>query len=286
MVHMIDASFEIYDSYENDIFSLQKWNDYMDRTIPYVKDKVLSDMQQSISPEYSWEAYYLPVLNAVIHEPENVRETAKIFRNITDGLEKKIIKKFGRTLDIDIILYLGLCNGAGWVTEIDGKTVILLGIEKILELKWNNIDDMTGLILHELGHAYQEKYGVLYRQYQASSDQFLWQLFTEGIAMVFEQEILNDSGYYHQNKDGWKEWCNQNISRISVDFELDYQKMTRENQRYFGDWARYEDRPDVGYYLGTRFVRFILEKEEFDRIICYEIEDVKPAFYEFMRSIR
>lgn len=286
MVHMIDASFEIYDSYENDIFSLQKWNDYMDRTIPYVKDKVLSDMQQSISSEYSWEAYYLPVLNAVIHEPENVRETAKIFRNITDGLEKKIIKKFGRTLDIDIILYLGLCNGAGWVTEIDGKTVILLGIEKILELKWNNIDDMTGLILHELGHVYQEKYGVLYRQYQASSDQFLWQLFTEGIAMVFEQEILNDSGYYHQNKDGWKEWCNQNISRISVDFELDYQKMTRENQRYFGDWARYEDRPDVGYYLGTRFVRFILEKEEFDRIICYEIEDVKPAFYEFMRSIR
>lgn len=285
MVHMIDASFEIYDSYENDMFSLQKWNDYMDRTIPYVKDKVLSDMQQSISPEYSWEAYYLPVLNAVINEPENVRETAKIFRIITDGLEKKIIKKFGKTLDIDIILYLGLCNGAGWVTEIDGNTVILLGIEKILELKWNNIDDMTGLILHELGHAYQEKYGVLYRQYQVLSDQFLWQLFTEGIAMAFEQEILNDSDYYHQNKDGWKDWCDQNIRSIAVDFESDYQKMTRENQRYFGDWARYENHPDVGYYLGTRFVRFILEKEEFDHIIRYEIEDVKPAFYEFIRSI-
>lgn len=285
MFQVIDTGSEIYSSYINNEFSLKKWEEYIERTIPYVKDICLADMQQSVSPEYSWEVYYLPVLNAVIHNTEEVDKISETFRIITDGLEKRIIKKFGKTLDIDIILYLGLCNGAGWVTEIHGKTCILLGIEKILELKWNNIDDMSGLILHELGHAYQAKYGVLYRQYQESSNQFLWQLFTEGIAMVFEQEIVGDSDYYHQDKDGWKAWCDQNISRIAVDFESDYQIMTRANQRYFGDWARYENHPDVGYYLGTRFVRFVLDKEVFDDIICYEIEDFKRLFHAFVFSV-
>lgn len=285
MFRIIDTGSEIYRSYENDVFSLQKWGDYMERALPYVKDICFSDMQKSLSPEYSWEGYYLPVLNAVIQKPEEVDKTVKTFRTVTDGLGKKMIKRFGKTGDIDIILYLGLCNGAGWVTEIHGKTCILLGIEKILELDWNNIEDMTGLILHELGHAYQAEFGVLHRRYQALSDQFLWQLFTEGIAMVFEQEILNDNDYYHQNKDGWKDWCDQNIRRITADFTLDYQTMTETNQRYFGDWARYEGHPDTGYYLGARFVRSILAKAEFDSIIRYEIEEVKRLFFDFALSV-
>lgn len=282
---IIDAGSEIYCSYEDDEFSLPKWEEYIGRTIPYVKDACLSDMRKNISPGYSWEAYYLPVLNAVIRKPEEVDKTKEAFRIVTDGLEDKIIRKFGKTLDIDIILYLGLCNGAGWVTEIRGKTCILLGIEKILELGWNNVDDMSGLILHETGHAYQERYGVLYRRYRETSGQFLWQLFTEGIAMVFEQEILGDCEYYHQDKEGWKAWCDQNISRIAKDFEADYQKMSKVNQRYFGDWVRYEGHPDVGYYLGARFVRYILDKELFDDIIRYEIEEVKRLFHEFILSV-
>lgn len=250
-----------------------------------MKDICLLDMQQSVSPTYSWENYFLPVLNSVILNKEEVSKTAEVFRIITGGLEKKIIEKYGKTLDIDIILYLGLCNGAGWVTDIHGKTCILLGIEKILELKWNNMDDMSGLILHELGHAYQSQYGVLYRQYRELPDHFLWQLFTEGIAMVFEQEIVGDRDYYHQDKEGWKAWCNQHISRIALDFESDYQKMTMENQRYFGDWVRYENHMDVGYYLGTRFVRFILDKYRFDDIISFEIDEVKRLFYEYIHSM-
>jgi len=282
MFEIFDTSSKIYHAYDKDGFSLQKWEEYMEMTIPHVKNMCLSDMQESVSVEYSWQGYYLPVLNGVIQDKEEFEKAVEVFKCITDGLEQKIIKRFGKSLNVDIVLYLGLCNGAGWVEEINEKRLVLLGIEKILELKWNNIDDMTGLILHELGHAYQAEYGVLSRQFEKTSDHFLWQLFTEGIAMVFEQELVNDSSYFHQEKGGWKTWCDQNISRIASDFESDYQTMTFDNQRYFGDWVHYKEHCDVGYYLGARFVRFILEKDEFDNIISYDIDEVKNLFLEFV----
>lgn len=51
---------------------------------------------------------------------------------------------------------------------------------------------MYGLIYHELGHEYHNQYGVLDRTLDSNRHQFLWQLFTEGIAMYFEQMLIDD----------------------------------------------------------------------------------------------
>ena len=96
--------------------------------------------------------------------------------------------------------------------------------------------------------------------------------------MVFEQEILDDPSYYHQDQGGWKAWCDLHFQQICRSFQEDLPSMTSHSQRYFGDWVRYEGHSDVGYYLGTRFVRFILKTDSFDRIISYGINDVKNAF--------
>ena len=64
-------------------------------------------------------------------------------------------------------------------------------------LKARKGSEMKALILHELGHLYQEQYGVLRREFSTGRDRFLWQLFTEGIAMVFEQETVGDPQFYH-----------------------------------------------------------------------------------------
>lgn len=178
--------------------------------------------------------------------------------------------------------YLGLCNGAGWVTTIGGKATVLLGIEKIIELDWYDIDAMNGLILYELGHVYQAQYGILYQNMDIMRDQFLWQLFTEGIAMVFEQEIVGDPKYYHQNKGEWQKWCSQNIRLIRHSFYNDLDTMTRNNQRYFGDWADFHGYGDVGYYLGTRFVRFLLRYDCFDNLILYTMDDIRKGFNMFL----
>jgi hypothetical protein len=60
--------------------------------------------------------------------------------------------------------------------------------------------------------------------------------------------------------------------------------MTRENQRYFGDWVSFEGYGDTGYYLGARFIRFLLEYDTFDRLILYRIQEVKDGFDRFSHS--
>ena len=65
---------------------------------------------------------------------ENRKETVRMFHIVSEHLDEKIIKAFGKAVDADIVLYIGLCNGAGWVTKLREKTTVLLGIEKITEL--------------------------------------------------------------------------------------------------------------------------------------------------------
>lgn len=281
MINVIDTSSDIFLSYEKGEFVIDKWKEYIDGFSPAIKPLCLSDMQECVSENYSWEEFFLPVLNDVFCRKSEVENLSKCFHKVVDGLDERITAKFGKSPDVDIILYLGLCNGAGWVTDINGKISILLGIEKILELNWNSVDDLNGLILHEIGHVYQARYGVLHRKYPDTADVFLWQLFTEGVAMIFEQEIIGDSDYYHQDKNGWGNWCNMNLPAIVHDFSMDQYSMTRDTQRYFGDWTNYNNHSDVGYYLGTRFLRNILKKDTFDNIINYEIKTVREYYDEF-----
>ena len=282
-MNIIDVTKDIMTVYESNQFNIEKWKSYMDSALPQAKQICLQDMEDSISAAgLSWEKDYLPVLNAVPHNIIRLDEITQSFYKITENLTEKIYHRFGKSLDVDIVLYLGLCNGAGWVTAINGKNTVLLGIEKIIELDWGGMDDMNGLILHELGHVYQAQYGVLHREFEASRDQFLWQLFTEGIAMVFEQEMVGDPEYYHQDHDDWKNWCSKNIRLIRQSFYDDLDTMTKDNQRYFGDWVDFNGYGDVGYYLGARFVRFLLDYDCFDNLISYDIDSIRKGFGMFL----
>lgn len=281
---IIDATKDILTSYANGQFNIEKWKAYIESTLPDVKDICLQDMAESTSAGLSWEHDYLPVLNSVFNNAEKNKKIIKSFNKVTEKLNDRVYERFGKSLDADIILYLGLCSGAGWVTKVKGKTTVLLGIEKIIELEWYDIDHMNGLILHELGHVYQAQYGILHREISSSRDRYLWQLFTEGIAMVFEQEIVGDPDYYHQDRAGWKNWCSQNMQLILRSFLNDLETMTRGDQRYFGDWANFYGYGDVGYYLGARFVRFLLGHGSFDDLISYDADDVRKGFEMFLAS--
>ncbi len=267
--------------YTDGEFDLAKWREYIDARVPGARELCLRDAQETMDAGYSWEACFLPVLNAAAAEPEKLEQALRSFRAVTEGLDGRIAAAFGKSVDADVILYLGLCCGAGWVTEVGGKTAVLLGIEKILELGWFDLDSMTGLIVHELGHVYQAQYGRLSYETDALPERFLWQLFTEGVAMVFEQEVLGDRDYFHQDRGGWRRWCDENAAAICRAFRRDLDTMTPETQRYFGDWVRFEGQPDTGYYLGARFVRSLLQRDSFDRIINYDFAEVQRQFDRF-----
>ena len=283
-MRIINSAIDFPSVFEAGRFDLEKWDKYMDKWLPDAKELCRSDMKDCLQAGCSWEEDYLPVLQAVFTDREKREEAVRAFCAVSEHLDEKITQAFGKTVDADLVLYIGLCNGAGWVTKIRDRITVLLGIEKIMELGWCDPDNMTGLIVHELGHVFQAQYGSLFCSGNSTAEKFLWQLFTEGVAMVFEQETVGDAAYFHQDRDGWKAWCEQHFEEIKNAFYHDLNTMTPETQRYFGDWVRFEGRGDVGYYLGARFVRCLLSKDRFENVIGYSIETVQEGFESFMRG--
>ncbi len=282
MLKVINAANHIADFFHDGCFSMEQWNRYMDAVLPLPKNIFINDMQEMIhAGGLTFETDCLPVLNGALMNKESRTKAVSSFRKATDNLDEKILKTMGKPVDAAVILYFGLCNGAGWVINLDSCQYVLLGIEKIMELGWQDINDMYGLIYHELGHIYHMQHGELERNYK-DRNAFLWQLFTEGVAMVFEQKLIGSNDYFHQDKNGWASWCAANLNMIMNDFNSDLSNMTRENQRYFGDWVNYKGYHDVGYYLGARFVQWLNTKYPFDRMLSFDIQTVRLEWISYL----
>ena len=282
MMRIVNLAADLSPIYPGGRFDLNCWERTLRAADPELAELCLNDMKGDVNAGLvDFDRDLLPVLNAAFREAEERLCAIASFEAVTAGLAERIQSAIGQTVEADIILYPGLCSGAGWVTKLRGRDVILLGIEKIVELRWNDLDSMRGLILHELGHVYQRQYGVLERDCQSARQQFLWQLFTEGVAMQFEQLLAGDPDYFHQDRDGWAAWCRENLRRIKADFLHDLDGMRRDNQRYFGDWVRYDGHGDVGYYLGAKFVDFICEKRPFGSILSMDVSEVERLYLAF-----
>lgn len=270
MLKIINGVESVDKLFANGNFKLERWDTYIEGILPKCKNLLLKDMKDKIEAgKFDFDKDFLPIIKGVVSKKDKRIEAVQSFAMVTENLEEKIIKNFGKTIDVTLVLHLGLCNGAGRVINLESKQYILLGIEKIIELDWCDINSMYGLIYHELGHVYQMEHGVLTRAYKGR-DEFLWQLFIEGIAMNFEQRLMGDENYFHQDVNGWLSWCDTNINKIKRDFDKDLSSMTRSNQRYFGDWINYRGQPDVGYYLGARFLQWLSKRYAFDEMIVFD----------------
>lgn len=286
MIKIIDTYSQIFELFEKGKFSIEKWRQYINMIYANSSHIFEDDIKEYFdNDKYTFERDFLPIINVVYKNP-SLEQLHCSFRAVTNGLNGKVIESFGRELDVELVLYLGLCNAAGWATQINGKDVILLGVEKIIELNWLNINDLYGLIYHELGHIYHKQFGCLKQHSDNHKKNFVWQMFTEGIAMYFEQVLVNDLNYYHQDKKAWRSWCEKHFQQIVFDFNADLQIMTKMNQRYFGDWADYYGRSDVGYYLGTKFVHYLCKNCTFEQLINMKLDDVYDEYLAFVELQR
>lgn len=252
---VIDTFQEIPGCYKNNQFDQHLWEAYAQKIAPGFAEKIKTD-----AADYNFEQDILPVLNAVPQNGEQIKQAYDSFCKVTNQLEEKIKDKLGAELDVDIVLYLGLCNGAGWATELNGTPAVLLGVEKILELGWYDERDMIGLIYHELGHIWhfqtrsKDNQWTAKDRQQESQGRALWQLYTEGVAMYIEHLLCGDENFYHQDKGGWLDWCQSNRQSLYAEFirRIDTAESTQD---FFGDWCNYQGRSDVGYYLGCELVK-------------------------------
>ena len=131
-------------------------------------------------------------------------------------------------------------------------------LEKIIELDWGDETNMRALILHEIGHLWHKLNGNLHIPEYTKRRKGIAQLYCEGVAMVCEHILCGDNDFYHQDKDGWLSWCYKNENQIKREYlrRLDKKESVQD---FFGDWCSYNGYSDVGYFLGCRFVRYIMK---------------------------
>ena len=261
-----------------DGFSLELWRKYAEEISKELPSKCEKDAK-----EYDFNKSVLPVLEAALNE-EKLDFVNISFQNVIDTLNDNLSKLFDTEPDINIILYLGLCNGAGWATTLDGKNTVLLGIEKIIELDWGDETNMRALILHEIGHLWHKLNGNLYIPEYTKRRKGIAQLYCEGVAMVCEHILCGDDEFYHQDKEGWLSWCYKNENKIKREYlrRLDKKESIQD---FFGDWCSYNGHSDVGYFLGCRFVRYLMKSYSLKEIANMKYRALNKAFTEFANTV-
>ena len=268
-MRIIDTFNEINSCYVNGKFNMQSWRKYVNNVSLSLAEKLETD-----SSSYNFDKDVEPVLQLIIDKKADCELAHNSFLKVTQDLQDRIKSVLKCDMDVNIIFYLGLCNGAGWATELDGKKVILLGIEKIVELSWISEEAMIALIYHELGYIWHFENRHSTQVNKTAKDKALWQIYTEGMAMYIEQLLCDNMNFYHQDKNGWLDWCKENR-------ELLYEKFLYQlyndgdMQQFFGDWNEFMGKSDVGYYLGAELIKKMSKGYDLMELANLELSEIE-----------
>lgn len=242
---------DLFSAFHGKSFEMKIWEEYSSAIHPELVSKCKND-----SKAYDFDQAVLPVVNAALHARKKMEQIGDTFQAVTEELVQKTAQLFDREMELNIILYLGLCNGAGWATTLGDRDVILLGVEKIIELDWYGYEDLRALLFHEIGHFWHKTYGRPCFPANTPREKSIIQLYQEGIAMECEHILCGDSDYYHQDRNGWLLWCQQNESVIQGEY-LKRLRANESTQDFFGDWCSFQGHSDVGYFLGCQFINYL-----------------------------
>ena len=274
-MRVIDSFPQMGRAFERGEFSITAWRRYAAEISPALPEKLEAD-----AAEYDFAGAVLPVLQQFYQKSEQAALAHASFQKLVGGLAEKFCSVLGSAPEADVILCLGLCNGAGWATSLDGRDAVLLGIEKIIELNWQDESAMPALIFHEIGHIWHKTYGNLYPEARSEGENSLAQLYQEGLAMVCEHILCQDDRYYHQNQNGWLDWCKENEAEIKREYLRRVDKNI-STQDFFGDWCSYKNHSDVGYYLGCEFVKYLQRQYSLVDIASLNVNQLYNHFKEF-----
>lgn len=275
-MQIVDTYNEIRQCFPDKRFDLSSWKKYAQEISPYLIDKVEKNIEK-----YDYEKDILPIMQSLIQKEDKLFLAHNSFVRVTNNISDKIKEKLDIELNVSIIFYLGLCNGAGWATTLGENSAILLGVEKIVELSWYDRQNMIALIYHELGHIWHFQVRNAKTNIETLKDKSLWQLYTEGMAMYVEQLLCEDDRFYHQDTNGWLDWCNENRSLLYKEFigRIDKKEGV---QQFFGDWNSFQGKSDTGYYLGCELIRSLSKEYSLLELACMDISVIESK----VRAIR
>ncbi len=250
----------------------ESWLKYI-QGYPELFEKIKQDYERY---KMNWQEH-LNLLNK-----RNVEELKLAHENLLHSLpevEKIVAGIFGiKNEDYNIVIYVGLENGAGWVTEFRKKPSILFGLEAIAELKWYN--ELNGLISHEFGHLIHWLLRKEDIEKLEEEEEMIW-LYTEGFAQRIE-DLITGRPWHFENK-GWFKWCVENEKLLKKEFLRRIREKEALNP-FFGSWYQLFGKSFLGYYLGYRFILSLEEKLSLAEIAKLEKERIKKEILRFLKG--
>lgn len=259
---------------ENKSFSLESWKGYADSISPFLYEKCYSN-----AAEYDFQKNVVPVLNEMLYRKfDRIEAAHQTLPEICQSLPTRISTLFSDKIDIDIVYYLGLCNGAGGATALGDKKTILLGAEKIAELGWHEPHTMGDLICHELAHLLHFTVrGDIQKPIQS-----VWQVYSEGFAVRYSQALYKE-GYYHQDQNGWLDFCNRHLFEIKKEYLKRLEK-NHSTSDFFGDWNQVMGMSNLGYYLGGEFIRELEKRFSAREIARLTPEEITKCLLQYLED--
>jgi hypothetical protein len=181
----------------------------------------------------------------------------RTYRNLRRSI-KPIEQKVRSVLDFDdpvrYVLYVGLGNGAGWVTKYEGSWAVFFGLEGIVDSGFDRPPSLEGLVAHELGHVlhhtWREAHGLT-----AGTGPW-WQLYEEGFAQRCESETMSGDSWHMSHSladDDWLAWCHENRAWLAAEF-LRVVDQGQSIRPFFGSWYDLRGRKQTGYFLGQQVI--------------------------------
>lgn len=288
MIHILDTfkDFELCFQGQLDVTIEEKihiWeNNYMSK-YPELERKLKEDYE---SNGYSWRKIAEEmVFNRTKDDFSKMTHAYGNLSKLMDNIDAKVKEIFHVDLDVNIVLYSGLCNSAGWVDFYNSKRAILFGIDKIAELNWDSIEKLESLVAHELCHVIHFEIrgedGLSKNTDSNKYNEGIWNLYEEGFAQFFQYILLGEERDSRGRE--WFEQCEDKEYELKKLYLAALSNEEKGTKDFFGDWYEVLGISDVGYYLGSEFIRMLHSQYNIEYIAKLQFDEIKNKVENFLK---
>ena len=266
--------YEVLDTFPD---FLKLWNGNPESWLIYIRK--YPDLFEKIREDHSrYGTNWRDLLERVLTKlslKEAIRSHKRLLKAIPE-VEGTASRKL-RLPDHLIVIYVGLENGAGWVTRFRGRSAVLMGIEAISGLGWT--DRAKQLLAHELGHLFHSSLRGAPLDDLCEGPLLLY---VEGFAVRVEDLLVGRP--WEVEYEGWFSWCEENEALIAEEFLRSIDE--RSVNRFFGSWFEVMGWKFLGHYLGYRFIRWMEGKGlRLEEIALLSQENALKMIKEFLEEI-
>lgn len=267
---------KVYDENLNNKELQDVWYKFMEKH-EYVRRLCIDDYKKQ---GFDWsKVAFDRVFNYDKDFVNKMNSTSKMLERIVISMQGRLNEFFKLTRqDTIIIIYHGLGNAAGWVTAFMGRPAIYLGIEKIVELGWDNQNKLEDLVSHEYGHlVHMEVRGPL-APYFDFKRKMIYRMYTEGVATYCES-IFNGR---EKSTPTWYSECLQLESELKSEFLKRLNNESINCEDFFGDWNPVLGISEAGYFLGLEIIKRLTLKMSLTDVMILDYDSIEIEFKDYM----